>query len=228
MGANPNVAEVVSLMGESSRAAILTNLMDGRFHTATELAYMAEIKPQTASFHLAKLVDGDFVIVEKHGRFRYYQLANREIANMLESFLSVSKPPKVRSLKQSSQAKALHSARTCYDHLAGSLGVGLTNAMVEEGYLKKEEKDFRVTPSGEQFFTEFGLDMTALRKKRRSFSRACLDWSERHHHLAGALGNGLAKRLFELEWITQVPSSRAIKITNKGQSGLKQEFHLSI
>ncbi|UOQ91453.1 winged helix-turn-helix domain-containing protein [Halobacillus shinanisalinarum] len=228
MGVNPNIAEVVSLMGESSRAAILTSLMDGRFHTATELANMAGIKPQTASFHLAKLAGGEFVTVEKHGRFRYYQLANQEIASMLESFLSVSQPPEVRSLRQSSQAKALQHARTCYDHLAGTLGVKLTESMVNFGYLEKKEQSFIMTTKGEQFFMDFGLDIRELKRKRRSFSRVCLDWSERHHHLAGALGHGLVERFFELEWIVRKPSTRAVSITEKGQSGFEKHFHVSI
>ncbi len=228
MSVNPNIAEVVSLMGESSRAAILTSLMDGRFHTAGELAHMAAIKPQTASFHLAKLVEGGCVIVEKHGRFRYYQLANQEIANFLETLLSVAPPPKVNSLMQSSQLKAIRNARTCYDHLAGSLGVGLTESMVEAGYLEKEEKEFKVTSKGEQFFADLGIDIAAVRKKRRSFSRACLDWSERHHHLAGALGEELATRLFELEWIIRLPKTRAVKITEKGRLGFREYFHFTI
>lgn len=111
--------------------------MDGRFHTASELAFMAAIKPQTASFHLAKLVEGNLVKVEKQGRHRYFQLANVEIAQFLEAFLTISPPPEVRSLKQSSQIKLLQDARTCYDHLAGKLGVQLTESMVSSGYLKK-------------------------------------------------------------------------------------------
>jgi DNA-binding transcriptional ArsR family regulator len=228
MSVNPNIAEIVSLMAESSRAAILTSLMDGRFHTAGELADMAAITPQTASFHLAKLVEGGLIIVEKHGRFRYYQLANQEIANILETLLSVAPTPKVNSLMQSSQLKAIRNARTCYDHLAGSLGVGLTQSMVEAGYLEKQDKEFIVTPKGEQFFADFGIDIAVIRKKRRSFSRACLDWSERQYHLAGALGEQIASRLFELEWIVRLPKTRAVKITEKGRAGFRDYFHLSV
>ncbi|MBS4190391.1 helix-turn-helix transcriptional regulator [Bacillus sp. FJAT-49705] len=228
MSINPNVAEIAFLLGEKSRATILISLMDGRFHTASELAYMAAITPQTASFHLSKLIEASLVNVDKQGRHRYYQLANEEVARILESFLAISPPPEVRSLKQSSQVKLLREARTCYDHLAGKLGVGLTESMLNTGYLEKEERNFVVTPKGEQFFTDFGIDLGQLKRKRRSFSHACLDWSERHHHLAGALGNELMKHFLDLSWIVQVPSIRAVKVTDKGKVGFKQHFNMNI
>ncbi|KOS67785.1 ArsR family transcriptional regulator [Lysinibacillus contaminans] len=228
MSINPNLVEVASLLGEASRATILTSLMDGRFHTAGELAIMAAITPQTASFHLAKLVEGQLVKVEKHGRHRYYQLANREVASILESFLAISPPPEVRSLRQSNQLKMLQEARTCYDHLAGKLGVDLTESMLSAGFMIKEEREFVVTSKGEQFFTNIGIDLDELRKKRRSFSHACLDWSERHHHLAGALGQGLLTHFFDLGWIVRVPTIRALKVTEKGKVGFKQVFNIDI
>ncbi|NRD79142.1 helix-turn-helix transcriptional regulator [Bacillus sp. BRMEA1] len=228
MGINPNVAEIASLLGETSRATMLTILMDGRFHTASELAYMAAITPQTASFHLSKLAEGNLIKVEKYGRHRYYQLANREVAHILESFLTISPPPEIRSLKQSSQLKLLRDARTCYDHLAGRLGVDLTESMLNLGYLDKKEKEFVVTPKGELFFTDFGIHLSELKRKRRQFSYACLDWSERQHHLAGALGRGLLTHFLEIGWIVQVPSIRAVKITPSGKSGFKQIFHISV
>ena len=167
MGINPNMAEIGSLLGETSRATMLASMMDGRFHTASELAYMAAIKPQTASFHLAKLVEGKLVRVEKQGRHRYFQLAGEEIAQLLESFLAISPPPEVRTLKQSSQMKLLQDARTCYDHLAGKLGVQLTESLLNAGFLKLEEKQFLITDEGTQFFTDFGLDLDDLKRKRR-------------------------------------------------------------
>lgn len=228
MSINPNMAEVASLLGETSRATMLASLMDGRYHTASELAYMANIKPQTASFHLAKLVEGNLLIVEKQGRHRYFQLANEDIAQFLETFLAISPPPEIRSLKQSSQMKLLQEARTCYDHLAGKLGVHLTESMVDSGYLQKEQNEYVVTSEGVAFFTQFGLDLKNLKRKRRSFCHACLDWSERRHHLAGALGHGLLIHFLESEWITRVPTIRAIKVTEKGRKGFKQVFHIDV
>lgn len=228
MGINPNMAEIAALLGETSRATILASMMDGRFHTASELAYMAAIKPQTASFHLAKLVEGKLIKVEKQGRHRYFQLAGEDIAQFLESFLAISPPPEVRSLKQSSQIKLLQDARTCYDHLAGKLGVQLTESMLKAGYLTLEGKQFALTDEGILFFTTFGIDLTALKRKRRSFSHACLDWSERRYHLAGALGCELLNQFFNLGWLLRVPSIRAIKVTEKGKIGFKEVFHLDL
>ncbi|QSB09858.1 helix-turn-helix domain-containing protein [Lysinibacillus sp. FSL K6-0057] len=228
MGINPNMAEVAALLGETSRATILASMMDGRFHTASELAYMAAIKPQTASFHLAKLVEGKLIKVEKQGRHRYFQLADEDIAQFLESFLAISPPPEVRSLKQSSQIKLLQDARTCYDHLAGKLGVQLTESMMNAGYIKLDDKQFILTDEGTLFFTTFGIDLAALKRKRRSFSHACLDWSERRYHLAGALGSELLNQFFNLDWLIRVPSIRAIKVTEKGKIGFKEVFHLDL
>lgn len=228
MGINPNMAEIGSLLGETSRATMLASMMDGRFHTASELAYMAAIKPQTASFHLSKLVEGQLVRVEKQGRHRYFQLAGEEIAQLLESFLAISPPPEVRSLKQSSQMKLLQDARTCYDHLAGKLGVQLAESLLNAGFLKLVEKQFLITEEGAQFFTDFGLDLDDLKRKRRSFSHACLDWSERRYHLAGALGEGMLTHFLSLGWVTRVPSIRAIKVSEKGRAGFKEVFKFEI
>ncbi|TRZ40112.1 ArsR family transcriptional regulator [Niallia circulans] len=226
MSISPNITALTALLTEESRATILAALMDGKFHTASELAYMATITPQTASFHLAKLVEKQLVISEKNGRFRYFRLANEEVANTLEIFMSISPPPEVRSLKQSSQLKRLENARTCYDHLAGKISVQLTNIMEESGYLEKSDKQFNITEKGEQFFIEMGVDVVALSKKRRSFSHACLDWSERTHHLGGALGNGLFERYLELGWIESKANSREITITAFGKAGFKEFFGL--
>ncbi|ASV68102.1 ArsR/SmtB family transcription factor [Cytobacillus kochii] len=228
MSIHPNITALTALLAEKSRATILAALMDGKFHTASELAYMATIKPQTASFHLAKLVENNLVISEKNGRFRYFRLANEEVANTLEIFMSISPPPEVRSLKQSSQLKRLENARTCYDHLAGRLSVNLTNIMQEEGYIEKSNKRFIITTKGEHFFKELGIDLIALSRKRRSFCHACLDWSERTHHLGGTLGNGLFERYIELGWLESRENSREIVITTVGKSGFKEFFGLSI
>ncbi len=157
MSANPNLAELVSLLGDSSRAAILTSLMDGRFHTASELALAAGVTPQTASFHLGKMASGMLVAAEKHGRHRYYKLANEEIARALETLLSISRPAEIRSLRQSEQMKALCKARTCYDHLAGKLGVGLTRAMLEQGWIEEGDGEYVVTTVERAFFCRLGV-----------------------------------------------------------------------
>lgn len=224
MTINPNISALTSLLSEKSRATILAGLMDGKFHTASELAYMAAIKPQTASFHLSKLVENNIVICENNGRFRYFQLANQEVAHTLEILMAISPPPQIRSLKQSSQLKKLEKARTCYDHLAGRISVKLTNAMQSLEYIERKDKNFIIAPKGEIFFKDLGIDLLALSKKRRSFSHACLDWSERTHHLGGALGNALFERYLELKWIESKANSREIIITRLGEEGFKNYF----
>ncbi|MDR0268182.1 metalloregulator ArsR/SmtB family transcription factor [Paenibacillus sp.] len=228
MNANPNAAMVATLVSEASRAAILSVLLDGRFHPASELAYMAGIKPQTASFHLTKMVDANIVTVEKQGRHRYYGIQNHEVAQIMESLLSISPPVEIKSLKQASEDKSLRLARTCYDHLAGNLGVQLTDSLIKMGMICEENDHFTVTEKGEEFFTTLEIDLERIKKKRRSFSHKCLDWSERRYHLAGALGNALLERLLELHWVQRLPKTRAIKITPEGKKGLKETFFFDI
>ncbi|AIQ55476.1 ArsR/SmtB family transcription factor [Paenibacillus sp. FSL R7-0331] len=228
MKGNSNVALIASLLSEPSRAAILTVLLDGRFHAASELAYIARIKPQTASFHLSKLVDANIVTVEKQGRHRYYGIQNQEVAQVMESLLSIAPPVEIRSLRQSTEDKALRYARTCYDHLAGSLGVQLTEALLGAGILHEDQDNFAITEQGHQFFADFDIDVDRIKQQRRSFSHKCLDWSERRHHLAGALGNALLERLLELDWLRRLPETRAIQITAKGITGIAEIFSLEL
>jgi DNA-binding transcriptional ArsR family regulator len=228
MNANPNVAKVATLVSEASRAAILTVLLDGRLHPASELAYMARIKPQTASFHLSKMVDATIVTVEKQGRHRYYGIRNPEIAQVLETLLSIAPPIEIKSLKQASEDKAMRSARTCYDHLAGNLGVQLTDSLIKAGIICEEKNTFIVTDKGEAFFKTFHIDLGIVKKKRRSFAHKCLDWSERRYHLAGSLGTALLERLFDLKWIQRIPDTRAIKITSEGKNGFKNIFSIDL
>lgn len=228
MNANPNVAIVASLVSEPSRAAILTALLDGRFHPASELAYMAGIKPQTASYHLTKMVEANVVAVEKQGRHRYYGLRHSEVAQVIESFLSIAPPVKIKSLKQSSEDRKIRFARTCYDHLAGALGVQLTASLIQMGLLVEERQAYLVTDHGLAFFNRLHIDPQELQKKRRLFASKCLDWSERRHHLGGALGNALLERLLELNWIKRLPATRAIEVTPEGRRGFKETFSMDI
>ncbi|EFU40695.1 putative transcriptional regulator, ArsR family protein [Paenibacillus vortex V453] len=228
MNPNPNISQIASLVSDASRAAILTALLDGRYHPAGELAHMANIKPQTASFHLSKMVTANLVTVEKQGRHRYYGIANQEVARIMETLLSISPPVEIRSLNQALEHKAIRHARTCYDHLAGSLGIQLTDSLLSAGVLSDVGDQFTVTEKGVAFFQTFQIDLERVKKKRRSFTHRCLDWSERRHHLAGALGHALLERLLELAWIQRMPKTRAISITPEGKRGLKETFHIDI
>lgn len=219
MGSRPDFAYVAKLMGDPSRAAMLDALLGLDGLPATELSKKANISLQTTSGHLSKLVEGNLLRVEKHGRHRYFRLANADVARALETLTVIAPPTQIRSLKDSSRAEKIKIARTCYDHLAGKLGVRLTEAFMEKEYLVEDQDNFLVTHKGEKFFYEFDIDLQALRQKRRAFARKCLDWSERRYHLAGALGNAVLVRLLEQHWVEKLPA-RAVKITKKGEAGL--------
>lgn len=146
----------------------------------------------------------------------------------MESLLSLAPPVPIKSLRQASEDKALRYARTCYDHLAGSIGVQLTNALLRAGILREDKEGFAVTEDGEDFFASFQIDVEQVKKKRRSFSHKCLDWSERRHHLAGALGSALLEKLLEVNWVQRLPNTRAIKITSEGKRGFKEVFSLDV
>ncbi|MED4648258.1 winged helix-turn-helix domain-containing protein [Bacillus inaquosorum] len=225
---NPNIAKISLLLSDPSRSSILLSLMDGRIHPAGELAYLANIKPQTASFHLNKLLEAKLISVEKHGRHRYYRLSNSEAASVIEQLLSIAPKEKVTSLKDSKEKSDLHFARTCYDHLAGYVGVQITNSLVEQGMLKKVDLNFEVTSEGSLFFSNFGINEEQQRNKRRAFARCCLDWSERQHHIAGALGNALLVRMLEEKWIVRMPKTRAVKITPSGKIAFEKYLKMYI
>ncbi|MDN4080392.1 winged helix-turn-helix domain-containing protein [Paenibacillus polymyxa] len=228
MSTQSNVAMIASLVSEPSRAAILTALLDGRFHTASELAHMAGIKPQTASFHLAKMTEAQVITVEKQGRHRYYGIQDPEVAKVMESLLSIAPPVPIKSFKQASENEAIRLARTCYDHVAGHLGVQIMSFFMQKGILSEDQDGLHITQQGEIFFADFQINLKNTRQKRRSFSHKCLDWSERRHHLAGALGSALLDRLFELHWVEHLPTTRAIRITAEGKRGFKEVFSIEI
>lgn len=223
MGSRPDFSYVAKLMADSSRAAMLEALLDLDGLPASELAKRANVSLQTASGHLSKLVEGNLLRMEKHGRHRYFQIANTEVAQAIEMLTVIAPSAQVNSLKDFSRSEKIQIARTCYDHLAGKLGVLLTEAFLEKGYLIEEKDVFLVTKTGEKFFSTFKIDLDALRKKRRHFTRKCLDWSERRYHLAGALGNAVLLRLLDLGWIERLPG-RAIRVTDAGEKGLYESL----
>ena len=224
MFADPDLSSIAALIADPSRAAMLVALLGGQALPATELAQCAKISPQTASTHLNKLVTGHLVTVKRQGRHRYYCLASSEVATVLETLTTLAPTPPVRSFGQSQRAKAIRRARTCYDHLAGQLGVELTRQLVSRNLLEPIEPAYQVTTQGEQWFDEFGIDLKLLRQQRRTFACQCLDWSERHYHLAGALGAALQSRCFDLAWIQRIPASRAMRITEVGRVELFNVF----
>ena len=222
------IAEIAALAGDPARANILTALLDGRAMTATELSFAARVTPQTASAHLAKLVEAGLITATPSGRHRSFRLSSAKIAQMLESIGAVALDSRPRFRPLSRQAAALRDARVCYDHLAGRLGVMLADALSEQQHIEFSDDGGVVTPSGEAFFTKFGIDLGASRKNRRVFCRPCVDWSERRPHLAGAVGAALADRLIHLNWIKRKRDTRAITITPIGWANIERTFSCSL
>lgn len=231
----PHVAKIAALIGDPARANILKALMDGRARTAKELAQIAGVSPQTTSGHLAKLSDGGLLSLAKQGRHRYFHLANSQVAAAIESLMALAGERILPKHHHHTRvAGALRAARTCYDHIAGKLGVCLFDQLVARGCILPasedgggEAEDFVVTKAGRQLFTALQIDVDELANGKRRFARACLDWSERSPHLAGSLGAALAERCFDLGWLQRRRDSRAVTLTPAGQAGLAQHFDLT-
>jgi DNA-binding transcriptional ArsR family regulator len=224
MVANPYFAEIAALIGDPARANILAALMDGRALTASELAYVAGITPQTASGHLSRMLEARLVTAEKQGRHRYFRLGGEPVARAIEALMVLSQDGPKRHRPTGPRDGAMRFARTCYDHLAGTLGVAVTDALMQRGYLVEDAGDFTLTPAGEQALRGFGVAVDAPKKRKRAFARRCLDWSERRAHLGGALGSALLDR-FEAEgWIARTPDCRTVTLTPQGKAGLAARF----
>jgi DNA-binding transcriptional ArsR family regulator len=223
------IAEVAALVGDPARCNMLCALMDGRSLPASELASAAGISPQTASSHLAKLTEANLLDLVPQGRHRYYRIKSATVAQMLEHLLlvAVDGPPRYRP--RSKIDDALRAARTCYDHFAGHLGVGLTDALALQGYLVLNDEGVgELTESGAGFLCDFGIDVGGLRRGRRALCRTCIDWSERRPHLGGSLGAALAARCFELGWVNRHAGTRAVIITEAGHRGFAERFGWSL
>ena len=219
MDGDADLAAVGALLAEPARARMLAALGDGRALPASVLAAEARVAPSTASEHLARLVGGGFLAVERRGRRRYFRLHGPEIGEVLEAVARVAPREPVRSLREATRAEALRLARTCYDHLAGGLGTALMDALVERGMVAGED----VTADGVEALSRIGVDLDSVPGRRPVF-RSCLDWSEQRPHAAGKLGAALAARCFELGWIERLDGSRAVRVTPTGETGFADAF----
>lgn len=228
MNSEPTIAATAQLIGEPARAIILGALLAGEALPATELAQRCRLTPQTVSAHLAKLMDGGLIAVHRVGRHRYYRLAGPQVARALEALQVIAPQRPIRSLKESDMARILRSARTCYDHLAGRLGVALTDHLLARGWLTATEHDFALTDAGEHEMADLGVDLDAARARRRAFAPQCIDWSERRPHLAGSLGATLTSRLFANGWVERVPNSRGVRLTAEGKEQFERTLGLSL
>jgi DNA-binding transcriptional ArsR family regulator len=216
-------AETAALMGDPARAAMLQALMDGRALTAGELARSAGITPQTASAHLARLTEAGLLAMEKQGRHRYHRLAGPAVAQMLEGVMAFAATARPASrLATGPRDAAMRDARTCYDHLAGRLGVAIADSLVARGLLELTPEAGALTGAGTDFLRRLGVALPA--RRGRLLCRPCLDWSERRPHLAGALGAALCSHCLAQGWIRREAGSRTVRITRAGEAGLRAAF----
>ncbi|HKX08734.1 MAG TPA: metalloregulator ArsR/SmtB family transcription factor [Stellaceae bacterium] len=226
-----DIARVGALMGDPSRASMLMALMSGEALTATELAYRAGIALPTASGHLAQLVDGGLLAVAKQGRHRYYRLAGPAVAHAVETMselaIEVFPSPRRRVMPEDAP---LRRARTCYDHLAGRLGVALAEGLVQRRVLRRADGELALVRrgSGEELLNAWGIDVAELESERRPMVRTCIDWTERRPHLAGALGAAIVDRFLETGWIRRRRDDRAVSVTPLGQRRLREELGVSV
>lgn len=215
-----DLARIAGLFADPARARILRTLIDGTLRPAGELAFAANISAQSASAHLAKLVEGGLLELQAQGRHRYFRIANPEVADAVESLGSLGealgpRAPRAPALPRATPPQFLR-ARTCYDHLAGDTAVQLCAAMLKARWLVAEGRDFRLTPLGEERLAALGIDVDAARRSRRAFARACVDLTQRRPHVGGALGAALLQIYLERGWILRMRRSRAVSITPKG------------
>src|ERR1043166_3084316 len=220
-----------SLAGDPARAAMLHALMDGRALTASELSRAASGTPQTASGPLARMATAGLLGLEKQGRHHYYRLASPAVAQMIESIMQVASvaDASARPVVVGPRDAALRAARTCYDHLAGRLGVALADALEQDGRVEFSGDGGLVNDAGVTFFDRIGIDIGTLSARRgsrpaRVLCRPCLDWSERRPHLAGGIGAALCAHSFAKDWIRRIPGTRAVAVTPKGQRVFREQF----
>ncbi len=243
-GGDADIASVAALIGERARARIMMALLDGRALPASVLAGEAGVAASTASEHLAQLVEAGLLTVTRQGRGRYFRLAGPPVAEAMEALARISAPEPIRSLRQGTRAHALRRARTCYNHLAGRLGVAVMSAMLDQDLLTggdgRHRPDeaaadrlsapgtdltYRLTPRGRETLSAMGIDLDSL-SRNKPMIRYCVDWSEQRHHLAGALGVALTRRMFDLDWIRRINQRRAVVLTDTGRQGLAETFGL--
>lgn len=223
-----DIAAVAALIGDPSRATMLLELLGGRSLRASELAAAAGVSRATASFHLGRLLDAGLLGVRSQGRDRLYSLAGEQVAEAIEALQRIARRQRANSLATVSRAHALAHARFCYDHLAGRLAIQLADALIAGKLIELRDDAFEPTGPGERWLAELQIDVSVLRAKRRSFARACLDWSERRPHVAGALGAALAQRFLDLQWISRSPSGRAVTLTPAGHTALAKMLPMEI
>jgi DNA-binding transcriptional ArsR family regulator len=220
-----NIALPAALIGDPARAAILSALCDGRAQPAGALAYAARVTPQSASNHLAKLLEGGLLAVEVEGRHRYYRLASPQVASAMEALAHLAPPIRSLDAPRTPKARRLRFSRSCYDHLAGRLGVAVAAQLEARGYLvalDRASKQYALSLAGRRWFQQLGVEVDSLETTAPGFARRCLDWTERRHHLAGRLGAALMSRFIDLGYLRRDGASRSLSVTPTGVSELRR------
>lgn len=226
MRGEADISAAAALLSEPARAALVVALTEHEALPASALAAHAGIAPSTASEHLRRLVEGGFIMVRKNGRHRYFSLADPAVADAVEALAVVAPQPPVRSLREATKSELIRQARTCFDHLAGRLGVALAAALEEQEVVARRNGDYELGPGADARCEALGIDLAELRAQRRPVVRGCLDWSERELHVAGALGAALATRLFALGWIRRREGNRSVEVAD--QARLVSELGLEV
>jgi DNA-binding transcriptional ArsR family regulator len=217
---------IASLIGEKSRAIMLWNLLDGRAYTATELAAAADVSSQSASNHLSQLLNAGLLRSEKQGRHKYYRFAGDQVAKAIENIAGLMPAPSID--KSTNHVIGVKYARTCYDHLAGRMGVQLTQSLLKNRWLIAYDDRYELSGTGDKHFQSMGINIAATRKKNRKFAWPCLDWSERNHHLGGALGAALLQSMIDKDWVRKIKHSREILVTGKGKAEVSKLFKITL
>ncbi len=213
------VARIAGLIGEVGRMQMLITLLDGKAHSASELAVAAEVSNQTGSSHLSKLLEGGLIAVERSGRQRLFRLKNADVAAAVEAIGALA-----NTHQHLAPMPEIRLARSCYDHLAGVLAIAVRDGLLKHGAIRQQTTGFVVTPSGEEILRTLEIDTALLQRQRRSFAYACLDWTERTHHLGGSLGAALLSRFLEMKWVARRPGTRALRLSHAGHLGFERVF----
>ncbi len=213
------IARIARLIGEVGRMQMLIALLDGNAHSASELAIAAEVSNQTASSHLAKLLAGGLIAAERSGRQRLFRIKNADVAAAVEAIGALANTdPHFAPMPE------IRFARSCYDHLAGVLAIDVRDGLLKQGAIRRQPNGFVVTPSGEEILRTLEIDTALLHRQRRSFAYACLDWTERSHHLGGSLGAALLSRFLDMKWVARRPGTRALRLSHTGHLGFEKVF----
>ena len=225
----PEVKQIAMLFSDPTRSHIVDVLMDGRAHTLTEIATTVHVTPQTTTYHLQGLMGQNLVTMEKAGRFHYFSLASDAVASVFETLSGVAPSTPTSAYAEKRKFAQIDYCRTCYDHLAGQVGVTITDQLLRRAYLERLGNAYAVTAAGRNFFEEqFALDLNELSKLKRRTTTACLDWSERRHHLGGALGHGIFQYLLAHDYVFRGKVPRSVELTAAGKIFLQQALGIAI